>query len=57
MRRLTGTGMREKHIAIIGSNSVQWPGFTFDFRRQVHRFDPGDYLLQPEPSEVPAHAR
>ena len=39
-----------------GRNSIQWPDFTFRYRRRAHRFDPGDYVLQPEPSEVAADA-
>jgi cation diffusion facilitator CzcD-associated flavoprotein CzcO len=49
-------GCRSWYLDANGRNSVQWPDFTFNFRRRVDRFDPGDYALQPEPSEVPADA-
>ena len=39
-----------------GRNSVMWPDFTFRLRRRMDRFDPDDYLLEPEPSEVRAGA-
>lgn len=39
-----------------GRNSVMWPGFAFRYRQRVNRFDPDDYILEPEPSEVPAAA-
>ena len=29
-----------------GRNTVQWPGFTFSFRRRAARFDPADYRLE-----------
>jgi hypothetical protein len=28
-----------------GRNSIQWPGFTFEFRRRTRRFDPAAYRL------------
>jgi cation diffusion facilitator CzcD-associated flavoprotein CzcO len=28
-----------------GRNSIQWPGFTFEFRRRTRRFDADDYRL------------
>ena len=49
-------GCRSWYMDANGRNSVQWPGFTFNFRRRVHRFDPGDYVLQPAPSELLADA-
>jgi cation diffusion facilitator CzcD-associated flavoprotein CzcO len=30
-----------------GRNSIQWPGFTFEFRRRTRRFDPASYRLAP----------
>jgi cation diffusion facilitator CzcD-associated flavoprotein CzcO len=36
-----------------GRNSIQWPGFTFEFRRRTRRFEPADYRLSPP---VPATA-
>ena len=36
-----------------GRNSIQWPGFTFEFRRRTRRFDAAAYRLAP-PTPVPA---
>jgi cation diffusion facilitator CzcD-associated flavoprotein CzcO len=30
-----------------GRNSIQWPGFTFEYRRRTKRFDPEAYRLTP----------
>jgi cation diffusion facilitator CzcD-associated flavoprotein CzcO len=30
-----------------GRNSIQWPGFTFEFRRRTRRFEAADYRLSP----------
>jgi cation diffusion facilitator CzcD-associated flavoprotein CzcO len=30
-----------------GRNSIQWPGFTFEFRRRTRRFDAAAYRLSP----------
>jgi len=30
-----------------GRNSIQWPGFTFEYRRRTRRFDPEAYRLGP----------
>ena len=30
-----------------GRNSIQWPGFTFEFRRRTRRFEPAEYRLSP----------
>jgi hypothetical protein len=30
-----------------GRNSIQWPGFTFEYRRRTRRFDAADYRLSP----------
>ena len=49
-------GCQSWYLDANGRNSVQWPDFTFMFRRRVDRFDPDDYVLQPIPSEVPADA-
>jgi cation diffusion facilitator CzcD-associated flavoprotein CzcO len=38
-----------------GRNSIQWPGFTFEFRRRTRRFDAGEYRLTP-PVPAPAAA-
>jgi cation diffusion facilitator CzcD-associated flavoprotein CzcO len=50
-------GCKSWYLDANGRNSVQWPDFTFRFRRRVGRFDPSDYSLLPAPSEVPAGAR
>jgi hypothetical protein len=40
-----------------GRNSALWPGFTFDYRRRLRRFDPDLHLLTPpQPAERPASA-
>jgi cation diffusion facilitator CzcD-associated flavoprotein CzcO len=36
-----------------GRNSIQWPGFTFEFRRRTRHFDAAAYRLAP-PKPVPA---
>jgi cation diffusion facilitator CzcD-associated flavoprotein CzcO len=38
-----------------GRNSIQWPGFTFEFRRRTRRFDAAAYRLAP-PKPVPEAA-
>ena len=30
-----------------GRNSIQWPGYTFEYRRRVRRFDAEAYRLAP----------
>jgi cation diffusion facilitator CzcD-associated flavoprotein CzcO len=50
-----------------GRNSIQWPGFTFEYRRRTRRFDAPAYRLAPATtlssangaprSHPPAHAR
>jgi cation diffusion facilitator CzcD-associated flavoprotein CzcO len=50
-----------------GRNSIQWPGFTFEYRRRTRRFDTPAYRLRPPTtlsaangasrSHPPAHAR
>jgi cation diffusion facilitator CzcD-associated flavoprotein CzcO len=40
-----------------GRNSIQWPGFTYEFRRRTRRFDAADYRLSPPvPSREPVPA-
>jgi cation diffusion facilitator CzcD-associated flavoprotein CzcO len=40
-----------------GRNSIQWPGFTFEYRRRTRRFEPADYRLSPPvPAEPVASA-
>jgi cation diffusion facilitator CzcD-associated flavoprotein CzcO len=33
-----------------GRNSIQWPGFTFEYRRRTRRFDPAAYRVAAAPS-------
>jgi cation diffusion facilitator CzcD-associated flavoprotein CzcO len=40
-----------------GRNSIQWPGFTFEFRRRTSSFEAGDYVVAPLSEPEPAHAR
>jgi hypothetical protein len=49
-------GCSSWYVDANGRNSVMWPGFTFRYRQRVNRFDPDDYILEPQPSEVPAAA-
>jgi len=49
-------GCSSWYVDANGRNSVMWPGFTFKYHQRVNRFDPGDYILEPEPVEVPADA-
>jgi cation diffusion facilitator CzcD-associated flavoprotein CzcO len=38
-----------------GRNSIQWPGFTFEFRRRTRRFEVGEYRLgMPVPAAAAA---
>lgn len=39
-----------------GRNSIQWPGFTFEFRRRTRRFEPADYRLSPPVPAEPVAA-
>jgi cation diffusion facilitator CzcD-associated flavoprotein CzcO len=39
-----------------GHNSIQWPGFTFEFRRRTRRFEPADYRLSPPVPAQPVAA-
>jgi cation diffusion facilitator CzcD-associated flavoprotein CzcO len=40
-----------------GRNSALWPGYTFDYRHRLRRFDPALHLLAPpRPAERPAGA-
>jgi cation diffusion facilitator CzcD-associated flavoprotein CzcO len=40
-------GCASWYIDANGRNSTIWPGFTWPFRRRLHRFAPGDYHLRP----------
>jgi cation diffusion facilitator CzcD-associated flavoprotein CzcO len=39
-----------------GRNSLQWPGFTFEYRRRTRRFDAEEYRLTPPVPAAPAAA-
>jgi cation diffusion facilitator CzcD-associated flavoprotein CzcO len=39
-----------------GRNSLQWPGFTFEYRRRTRRFEPADYRLSPPVPAEPVAA-
>jgi cation diffusion facilitator CzcD-associated flavoprotein CzcO len=50
--RLAGTvwdtgGCSSWYLDANGRNSVNWPDFTFNYRRRVSSFDPGEYRLEP----------
>jgi cation diffusion facilitator CzcD-associated flavoprotein CzcO len=39
-----------------GRNSIQWPGFTFEYRRRTRRFDAAAYRLAPATRATPRAA-
>jgi cation diffusion facilitator CzcD-associated flavoprotein CzcO len=41
------SGCRSWYLDANGRNSIQWPGFTFEYRRRTRRFDAADYRLLP----------
>ncbi|MGH2712484.1 MAG: flavin-containing monooxygenase [Thermoleophilaceae bacterium] len=60
-KRLQGSvwnsGCRSWYLDSNGRNSIQWPGFTFEFRRRTRRFEPGEYCLRPSaPAREPEPA-
>ena len=50
----TTGGCRSWYLDKNGRNTTLWPGFTWDFRRRLRRFDPAAYRVEPAP--VPAAA-
>jgi cation diffusion facilitator CzcD-associated flavoprotein CzcO len=54
--RLAGTvwstGCSSWYLDRNGRNSVQWPGYTFEYRRRTRRFDAEAYRLAPASSAV-----
>ncbi len=49
-RRMAGTvwttgGCKSWYLDSTGRNSTIWPGFSFNFRKRVARFDPKDYVI------------
>jgi cation diffusion facilitator CzcD-associated flavoprotein CzcO len=54
-RRMRGTvwlagGCNSWYLDAQGRNSTLWPGFTFQFRRALSRFDASSYVGQPLPA-------
>jgi cation diffusion facilitator CzcD-associated flavoprotein CzcO len=41
------SGCSSWYLDANGRNSIQWPGFTFEYRRRTRRFDTADYRLSP----------
>jgi cation diffusion facilitator CzcD-associated flavoprotein CzcO len=41
------TGCSSWYLDRNGRNSIQWPGFTFEYRRRTRRFDAAAYRLAP----------
>jgi cation diffusion facilitator CzcD-associated flavoprotein CzcO len=41
------SGCSSWYLDANGRNSIQWPGFTFEYRRRTRRFDAADYRLSP----------
>jgi cation diffusion facilitator CzcD-associated flavoprotein CzcO len=56
-RRMRGTvwtsGCMSWYLDAGGRNATLWPGFTFEFRRRTHRFDPAAYALTPRQAAIP----
>jgi cation diffusion facilitator CzcD-associated flavoprotein CzcO len=61
--RLAGTvwnagGCVSWYLTSSGKNTTLWPGFTFEFRHMLRKFDPENYLLVPRAvAAVDAHER
>jgi cation diffusion facilitator CzcD-associated flavoprotein CzcO len=53
---MTG-GCASWYLDASGRNTTLWPGFSFEFRRALRRFDPGAYELAPAPAREPVPAR
>jgi cation diffusion facilitator CzcD-associated flavoprotein CzcO len=41
------SGCTNWYLDANGRNSIQWPGFTYEYRRRTRRFDAADYRLLP----------
>jgi hypothetical protein len=41
----TTGGCKSWYLDSTGRNSTIWPGFSFNFRKRVARFDPKEYVL------------
>ncbi|HXZ05284.1 MAG TPA: NAD(P)/FAD-dependent oxidoreductase, partial [Ktedonobacteraceae bacterium] len=48
------SGCKSWYLDANGHNTTLWPGFTFEYRRRTHHFDPQHYTLIPQHS-TPAH--
>jgi cation diffusion facilitator CzcD-associated flavoprotein CzcO len=46
-RSVWNSGCSTWYLDRHGRNSIQWPGFTFEFRRRTRRFEPADYRMSP----------
>jgi hypothetical protein len=50
-KRLAGTvwntGCSSWYFTHSGKNTTTWPGFTFEFRHMMRRFDTSSYVLAP----------
>jgi cation diffusion facilitator CzcD-associated flavoprotein CzcO len=53
----TTGGCRSWYLDATGRNSTLWPGYTWQFRRRVRRFNPAEYLLRPAGSREPMAKR
>jgi cation diffusion facilitator CzcD-associated flavoprotein CzcO len=54
-RSVWNSGCSSWYLDRNGRNSIQWPGFTFEFRRRTRRFEVGEYRLTvPTPVAAPA---
>jgi cation diffusion facilitator CzcD-associated flavoprotein CzcO len=60
-KRLAGTvwnagGCASWYLTSTGRNTISWPGFTFEFRLMLRRFDAENYVLAPRSEPVHAAA-
>lgn len=42
----TAGGCKSWYLNANGRNTTLWPGFTFRFRKELERFDAGDYIVE-----------
>jgi len=47
-------GCQSWYLTRSGRNTIWWPGFTFEYRLKLRRFDAANYQLAPR--SEPAHA-
>ena len=52
-RTVWTSGCKSWYLDANGHNTTLWPGFTFEYRRRTHHFDPQRYTLIPQ--QVSAH--